>query len=85
MGHVAVVTGADAVESGGLGAGGRPPPVGEARSLDVPGVPPDSSRNATDGTSMWMSMRSSSGPLILHMYFSICGGVQWQLRRVSPR
>ena len=54
-------------------------------SLDVPGVPPESSRNATDGTSMWMSMRSNSGPLILLMYRSICGGVQWQLRRGSPR
>ena len=40
--------------------------------LDVPGCPPDNSRNGTAGTSMWMSIRSNSGPLILDMYRSIC-------------
>ena len=54
-------------------------------ALDVPGRCADSSRNDTAGTSMWMSIRSSSGPLILAMYRSICGTVQWQSRRGSLR
>ena len=34
---------------------------------------------------MWMSIRSSSGPLIRVRYFSTCIGLQLQCRFGSPR
>src|SRR5208283_846203 len=48
----------------------------------------DGARNSlyfTAGTSMWMSMRSSSGPEIFDTYRWIIGGVQWQSRVGSPK
>ena len=59
--------------------------IDTSKALEVPGVSPDSSRNGTAGTSMWMSIRSNSGPEILDMYRSICGTVQWHVRRASLR
>ena len=59
--HVGVVARWAAVEPGRLGRAGRGH-LGAQLALPPPGVPPDRSRNATDGTSMWMSIRSTSGP-----------------------
>ena len=51
-------------------------PVARISALLVPVRRLANSWNGTAGTSTWMSIRSSNGPLILPMYFSICGPVQ---------
>ena len=52
--------------------------------LPVPSALADSSWYGTLGTSMCMSMRSSSGPLTRPIYFSITGGVHLHERFESP-
>ena len=84
-GHLAVVAGAAGGEAGGLDFAGGDDLLAHAALLDVPARSSESSLKGTAGTSMWMSMRSSSGPLILAMYRSICGTVQWHSRRGSLR